>query len=92
MHRIPDEQLFTDGIEGFYLYTCRANDRHKVVVPTPSLAAVPKGLCPICSGELLFQSRIWEGAIPADGYDPDAARDAVIDQGYFTWKVGEGTD
>ena len=86
--RTPDELLVEDGVRRLIVFACSANDRHRVMVPDRSLEAVPQGRCPICGGALAFQSTVWEGEIPAEGYDPDAAFEALAGEGYYAWTVG----
>jgi len=87
---IPDEILYSDGVQRLYIYTCRNNDRHRVVVPDRSLEAIPGGCCPSCEGELRLLSTFWEGDVPADGYDPDAALEAMLGDGFYAWRIGSG--
>ena len=89
--RIPEESLFTDGVRRFFLYACRTNDRHRVVVPVHSLAAVPNRRCPVCKGKLLLQSTFWDGDVPAEGYDPDSAFETILRDGYYAWQFGRST-
>ena len=82
--RAPDDLLFMDGVQRLYIFACGANDRHRVAVPHCSLEAVPKGRCPACGGALTLQSTLWEGEVPSDGYDLEAAQEALILDGYYT--------
>lgn len=85
--RMPDDGLFVDGVQRYFLYACRTNDKHRVAVPLHSLETVPDERCPSCGGELLFLSAFLEGEAPAAGYDPDAAFDAILQDGYYAWKI-----
>lgn len=87
--RILDDGRFADGVRRYFLYACRVNDRHRVAVPSRSLDGVPGERCPSCGGELLFLSAFWEGEAPVAGYDPDAAFDAIAQDGYYAWIFGE---
>jgi hypothetical protein len=84
-----EEIPHTDGMRRLYLYTCRTNDRHRLVVPNHSLDSVPGIYCPSCRGKLHLLTTFWEGDVPAAGYDADAAFEAIIRDGYFAWVIGE---
>ena len=88
--RIPDESLIVDGVQRFYHYACRNNDRHRLVVPMRSLEDIPGERCPSCGGELILLSAFLEGEAPAAGYDPDRAFEAILQDGYYAWKIEGG--
>jgi len=85
--RIPDESLVVNGVQRLFQYACRTNDRHRTVVTLHSLEDVPGECCPSCGGELILLSAFDEGEAPAAGYDPDSAFKAILQDGYYAWKI-----
>lgn len=86
--RVPDDPRYADGVRRQYLFACGANDRHRVSTFQRALDPLPGGRCPACGGALSLRSVHWEGEVPAEGYDPDAALEALAREGYYAWTQG----